>query len=150
MNKMSQADFGRITAFLKMLEERKQGTVEDKADSYGGGDVFHDPVFQGLNQDVSRLEGQVRALQELLHHTTIVQPTPGKASLGDIITIRFGGGIVDRLLLTGVAIGESNVQMLSARAPIGAALLGKRVGDIAIANVNGKNVIANLLKIERA
>jgi len=72
---------------------------------------------------------QQRQLRALLDRAVVMAPD-GRALLGSTVTVRDPDGSHDRLALVTAVEADPRVGRISIEAPIGAALLGRRAGDV--------------------
>ncbi|MCB1272985.1 MAG: GreA/GreB family elongation factor, partial [Leucobacter sp.] len=97
-----------------------------------------------------KMEARIRDLEELLKHATVGEApeAQGIVEIGTVITAEIFGD-EERFLLGNREIGDGGLDVYSAESPLGAAILGLKVGDEAsYAAPNGKQIEVKILAVD--
>ena len=99
------------------------------------------------------MEGRIEELENLLRTATIITNTGNTTSeiveMGRTVTVREKGGYGEETyMLVGAKEASPREGKISNESPIGKALRGKRVGDIALAETPAGKIRFEILKIE--
>jgi len=90
------------------------------------------PEFISFQEDMESVRGRIDELKNILdHHEVIGNSKKGKAVLVDVgakVTVEFGGK-ENHFMIVGTLEANPNEGRISNESPMGAALLGHKVGD---------------------
>ena len=105
------------------------------------GDVSENSEFESAKQDQAILEGRIAKLENLLK-TALVRETPADASSvapGVVVTVRDtkDPSLEDSYLIAESEERVTGARVLSPKSPLGRALLGKQIGDVATYSAPG-------------
>ena len=121
---------------------RQEGDLKENAGYHAARDA------QGMN------EARIRHLAHFLEHAQIGAPevADGEVAVGRIVTVEFDDGEQQVFLLgSREEAAHSTHEVLSPSAPLGAALVGKRVGDdVSYALANGREVTVTIADVQSA
>jgi len=147
--KILAEDRKRLEAEIADIDSRLRVVVNEKVASHEGGDVFHDAGFKNLSNEEEALMNQRRTLVRMLDMAEVVEPDleTDSVCLGKIVTYRFSDGRVSSARLVGIAIGACDTSLVSARAPLGVALLGKKTGQRARYEVRGRKIEVEIVEV---
>jgi transcription elongation factor GreA len=122
-----QADLNALYREREALVERIRTALEQSADLGGNGEYLDARHEQAL------LDRRIAQLEERLEEAEIVTegPTDGEVDVGERVRVRdINTGETFDFHIVGVAESEPAAGAISYQSPIGAALLGRRSGDI--------------------
>ncbi len=151
-NYMSRRVYTKTLAELEGLEAALKTTIPaaiQKARELG--DLRENAEYHSAKLKQSQAEARVLQLAERLREVTLIDETPpeaGVAGPGTEVTIAVDGEAAMRLWILGDGDGDQGANVVSYRAPVGLALLGRRVGDRAQWAGDGKDVAGTLTKVE--
>ena len=133
-NQLSQEAFDRLQAELDDLTTRGRIEVAEKIERARElGDLSENGDYHAAKDEQGHMEGRIRQLEALLEHAEIIeQPVAGVVGPGSIVTIVYEGDTGDdaeRYLVGHIEEQRNGLDVVSPTAPLGAALLGARVGD---------------------
>jgi transcription elongation factor GreA len=114
------------------------------------GDLTENADYTTAKEEQAFLEGRVQELETLLKEATIVDApiSGGIVGIGNTVVVaRGGGGDPEVFQLVGVKEADPRSGRISNESPIGRALMGKRVGETAIAQTPGGQVELTILEI---
>ena len=116
------------------------------------GDLSENADYIAAKEEQAFLEGRILEIEEILRQATIIQDTEStdRVSLGHKVTISEKGGHAEAesYMLVGAQEADPRNGMISNESPIGAALLGKRVGEEVVVEAPGGTLRFEVLRIE--
>jgi transcription elongation factor GreA len=116
------------------------------------GDLSENADYIMAKEDQAFLEGRILELESVLRNATIVSTDAGQeagvAGVGRTVTVQEPGEEPETFTLVGAKEADPAAKRISNESPIGRALLGKRVGDVAKAQTPGGTLVLKILKIE--
>jgi transcription elongation factor GreA len=126
---MTREHHARLAAELAELEGPKRAEiVEAIAVARGHGDLSENFEYHAAKNEQGLLERRIRILRDRLDHATLVEAGDGEVvSVGSQLVVEDETGERMHVEISGLG-GAGTV---SPQSPLGAALLGKRVGETA-------------------
>ena len=124
-----------LKAELEELRTSRRQTVAEqiqKAKEIGG--TVDNAAYDEAKNEQSFIEGRIRTLDNLINRAVIISKQSGPSDLvhiGSKVTVINQKGKKDRYTIIGSAEADPAQGKISNVSPIGKALLGKRVGDVA-------------------
>jgi len=115
------------------------------------GDLSENADYAMAKEDQAFLEGRIQELEYLLSSAIIVEEQSGVrevVEVGATVTVQEEDYHPDTYKLVGAKEANPREGKISNESPIGQALLGKRVGEIAVANTPSGEIKLKILKIE--
>ena len=116
------------------------------------GDLKENGGYHAAKEDQGKLEGRIRQLEDMLERAEVGETPPddGIVEPGMIVTYKFVGDDDDEaetFLLGAREIEDvaGDLKAYSPQSPIGSAMLGKKQGDRAAYEVNGKTLEVEIL-----
>lgn len=95
------------------------------------GDLSENAAYHQARREQSFVEGRIAELEELLKNAKIIENEEnGIIQLGSVIRVKLDSE-EQELTLVGEAEADVTAGRISHKSPIGEALLGKKVGDVA-------------------
>ena len=112
------------------------------------GDLSENGGYHAAKEEQGQMEGRIRQLEHILQTAHVGEPQgdPDDVTPGKVVTVAYDGDLDDQetfLLGSREVLGtdESIEQAVSPQSPLGAAVLGKRVGDkVSYDAPNGKTI----------
>jgi transcription elongation factor GreA len=110
---------------------RRQEVAERIRSAKDDGDISESGEYEDAKREQAFLEGTIRRLEYQLRHAQLIDPqgVADNVTIGRSVTVVDDEGVVETYLIVGPAEVNARQRKISNESPIGAALLGKRVGD---------------------
>lgn len=117
------------------------------------GDLRENGGYHAAKEEQGKNEARVRQLKHLLEHAVIGVPDSehDEVSYGKVVTVRFPVFDETETFLLGSReeAAHASVEVYSPTSPLGAAVLGKRVGESAVYILaNGKEMAVEIVSVE--
>lgn len=145
---LTQEAFDRLQAELDELSTTGRTEISKRIEAARDeGDLKENGGYHAAKEEQGKMEARIRQLTSLLENAVVGEPPAddGVVEPGMLVTIDMFGDEMT-FLLGSREISNGDVEVYSDRSPIGAALMGKRVGDEASYNApNGKNITVKVL-----
>ena len=140
MEYLSKKRYGEISAELKHLVSEVYPKVKDDlAEARAQGDLSENAGYREARRIQAKTISRIRFLQRVLEHSRVISPDVlPKDRVCLLSRVEFTNLATDaRMSFEIVSPHEMNLEAgkISLKSPIGAALMGKKVGDIAEARV---------------
>ena len=118
LNKLREEDRPRIIQAIK--EARAQGDLSENAD------------YDAARNEQAQVEARIKELEYMIEHAIIIEDAPKDVvGLGSTVEIEYvDDGDTDEYKIVGSMEADPFENKISDESPIGAALSGKKVGDI--------------------
>ena len=95
------------------------------------GDLKENGGYHAAREEQGKLEARIRQLTAMLENAEVGSAPAGDlelVSLGSMVTVEMGGEKIE-FLLGSREIGAEDVKVFSEKSPLGAAVLGKKIGE---------------------
>ena len=140
MEYLSKEKYNEIAAELKhLIEEVYPKVSEDLAEMSAQGDRSDNAGYREARRNQGKTISRIRFLQKILEHSRVVDPDAlPKDRISLLSTVEFTNLTTNtRMKFQIVSPHEMDLEAgkISLKSPIGAALMGKKVGEIAEAQV---------------
>ena len=117
------------------------------------GDLKENGGYHAAKEEQGKNEARIRQLRQILEHAQIGAPDAeaDEVAHGKVVTVRFIALDEEETFLLGSReeAAHASVEVYSPTSPLGAAVLGKRIGDTAqYALANGKLMDVQILAVE--
>lgn len=115
------------------------------------GDLSENADYHKAKEDQAFMEGRIQELEYLLKNATIIDENLGPSDtvqVGSCVTVQEGDDPEETYYLVGATEADPRNGRISNESPIGSALLGRHVGDIATATTPGGEIRLKIIKIE--
>lgn len=137
---------------LKFLKNVKRPEVLEKLKiARDFGDLSENSEYDAAKKEQSIVETEIASIEETLRKATIVSGNALKkdeVSVGNTVLVYdMDFGEEDTYKIVGVIESDPDKNWVSNESPIGSALIGKKVGDIASFETPGGTVQLKILKI---
>jgi len=138
---LTMTDKANLLKELEELKIAKQEVTEEIKIARGFGDLSENAEYTEAKENEGRIYGRLAEIEQLLKTSTFVDDsklTADVVNMGTVVTV-YDMEYEEEDDYTIVGFTESDPMKLfvSAESPIGAALIGARVGDIVEANTPG-------------
>lgn len=142
----------RLRAELQELIEVKRPEIARRLrEAIQMGDLSENADYIMAKEDQAFLEGRIQELTQLLSRATIIGDGAAPASavsMGSRVTVQESGQDPETFVLVGAKEADPRAGRISNESPLGRALLGKRVGEMAEFETPAGVVRFRILKIE--
>lgn len=114
------------------------------------GDLSENADYHKAKEDQGFLEGRIQELEFLLKNATIIEEKTKytQVEVGATVTVQEEDFEPETYSIVGAKEADPRNGKISNESPIGKALMGKQVGDLAIAATPGGEIRLKILKIE--
>ena len=127
---------------LEHLTQVKRREIAERLEfAIKQGDISENADYEVAKQDQAFNEGKISELEDIVLRAEIIKkkPVTGEVQVGSQVTVQEDGYPPETYTIVGPTEAEPANGRISHESPVGAALLGKRVGDMAkIATPNGE------------
>ncbi|CAB5003619.1 unannotated protein [freshwater metagenome] len=149
---LTQEAADRLRAELAHLESDGRVEIIKKIEAARAeGDLKENGGYHAAREEQGKMEARIRQLKHMLEHAHIGTPPVGESGVvgpGMIVTIDMAGDEM-KFLLGSREIASENMDVYSEKSPLGAALLGAKVGDtVTYKAPNGKEIKVAILEAQ--
>lgn len=140
----------KLRAELRKLKaEDRPAVIRAIAEARSHGDLSENAEYHAAREEQGFLEGRIQSLEATLRTAVVVEPTErgARVELGSRIRVEVDGDEV-AMQVVGAAEADSRDGRISSASPVGAALMGRRVGDTVTIITPGGSVPYRILAIE--
>jgi len=114
------------------------------------GDLKENGGYHAAREEQGKLEARIRQLTAMLENAEVGSAPQGASEeviLGSMVTVEMGGDKIE-FLLGSREIAAENVKVFSEKSPLGAAVLGKKIGqDTEYLLPNGKSNSVKIIAV---
>ncbi len=151
---LTLADKRRLEAELNMLKTVKRAEVtREISEARAHGDLSENAEYDEAKNEEARVQSRIVQLEEMLANATIVDEGETSAevvSFGTVVTVYdMEYEEEDEYTIVGFTESDPSRLFISGESPIGAALMGAKVGDIVEADTPGGIVKMQVKSIKR-
>jgi len=129
---LTQEAADRLAAELVDLEGPLRAEIIKKIETARAeGDLKENGGYHAAREEQGKIEGRIRQLKHMLEHAHIGTPPVGESGvvgLGMLVTVDIAGDEI-KFLLGSREIASGDVDVYSEKSPLGAAVLGAKVGQ---------------------
>ena len=127
---ITAAGLDALKAELKELQARRPGMVDRVANARSDGDLKENFAYHDGRHDLGMLDGRVETIEAILANAAVADDasSDGSIGLGATVVVKDEFG-ESTYALVGPAEADIARGMISIASPMGAALVGRRVGD---------------------
>jgi len=113
------------------------------------GDLSENADYISAKEDQAFLEGRIQELDTILKDATVVDPgaRSGNVMVGSTVVIQNEGNAEETFYIVGEKEADPRNGKISHKSPIGKSLMGKGVGDIAVAETPGGKLEFKILSL---
>lgn len=114
---------------LAELKSRRSEIAEKIANARDYGDLSENAEYDAAREEQAQLESRVSELEEILQNADIIKParSNGIVQVGSVVELKNGAAVTYQIV--GPVEADPLEGKISNESPIGAALMGKKVGD---------------------
>ena len=149
---MTQEAADRLSAELASLETTGRSEIIKKIESARSeGDLKENGGYHAAREEQGKIEARIRQLKHMLENAeigTAPNNADGLISPGMRVTVEIMGDEME-FLLGSREISSGDLDVYSEKSPLGAAVMGAKIGDTKSYNApNGKTISVKILKAE--
>lgn len=135
----------------RLLKEDRPGNIKDIAEARAHGDLSENAEYHAAKERQSFIEGRIQELQGKLAMADVIDPSKINQS-----TVAFGAKVkvLDteadteyEFILVGPDEADVKSGKISISSPVGRALIGKEVGDIAVVKAPARKIEYEIVEI---
>ena len=150
---LTQEAYDRLQAELAEREgPRRQEITLRISTARDEGDLKENGGYHAAREEQGKMEARIRQLTQLLEHARIGVPDSehDEVAPGKVVTVRFPAWDEEETFLLGSReeAAHASIEVYSPTSPLGAAVLGKRVGESATYPIKDKDMVVEILKVE--
>ena len=149
---LTQDAYDRLKGELDQLSgEGRRDIIERIAAARDEGDLKENGGYHAAREQQGKMEARIRDIEEMLKHAVVGEAPEahGVVEIGTLITAEIWGDEERFLLGSRELAAGSDLDVYSAESPLGAAILGLKVGDSAsYAAPNGKEIDVRILAVD--
>ena len=149
---LTQEAFDRRKAELEQLEGEGRTEIAKKIElAREEGDLKENGGYHAAKEEQGKIEARIRVLTELIRHAVVGEApqSSGVVEPGTVITATVLGDDETFLLGSREIVGDSDLDVYSEGSPLGAAIMGLKIGDeTSYLAPNGKSIPVKILKVE--
>ncbi|MCU1543259.1 MAG: transcription elongation factor GreA [Microbacteriaceae bacterium] len=149
---LTQEAFDRRSAELEQLSVEGRLEIAKKIEAAREeGDLKENGGYHAAKEEQGKIEARIRVLTELLRHATVGEApqSSGVVEPGTVITANIQGDKSVFLLGSREIVGDAELDVYSEKSPLGAAIIGMKVGEKSSYTApNGKSIAVEILAVE--
>ena len=131
-HRLSRSAFDRLQAEHDDLTTRGRIDIARKIETARElGDLSENGDYHAAKEEQGKMEGRIRQLARLLEISTIVDDVDSESvQPGCVVSVRYDGDDdVERYLVGSIEERRDGIDVVSPGSPLGAALIGAKIGD---------------------
>ncbi|CAN2244797.1 COG0782 Uncharacterized conserved protein, YhbC family [actinobacterium SCGC AAA044-D11] len=149
---LTQEAADRLAAELAELEGPRRADIVKKIEAARAeGDLKENGGYHAAKDEQGKTEARIRQLKHMLENAHIGNPPAGESGvvgLGMLITVDIAGDEM-KFLLGSREIASGDVDVYSEKSPLGAAVLGAKIGDtVTYTAPNGREIRVAVLEAQ--
>ncbi|SEB35261.1 transcription elongation factor GreA [Paramicrobacterium humi] len=149
---LTQEAYDRLQAELEHLSTVGRDEIAKRIEAAREeGDLKENGGYHAAKDEQGKQEARIRTLTELLRNATVSEApeVDGTVKPGTVISAVVAGGDEKFLLGSREIAGESDLDVYSEQSPLGAAIIGLKVGDkTSYEAPNGKQIKVEITGVE--
>ena len=151
---LTQEGYDRLAAELSdRAGPRRQEITKRIELAREEGDLKENGGYHAAKEEQGKNEARIRVLKHLLEHAQIGAPEADQdeVSHGKVVTVRFPAFEEEETFLLGSReeAAHASIEVYSPTSPLGAAVLGKRVGEsTSYTLANGKEMTVEVVRVQ--
>lgn len=136
----------------ELLKKRRPEVLERVAQARNMGDLSENAEYVAARDELSFIDGRIAELEELLREVSVIHEGNGKGTrktvkLGSIVTLHIGGK-KEIFMVVGEWEADPAEKKISHESPLGKALIGKKIGDIAEVEAPAGKIIYKVVDVK--
>ena len=146
---ITAAGLAALKAELAELVERRPSMVDRVASARSDGDLKENFAYHDARRDLGMADGRVQTIEAILQNAVVIEATAANGSIGIgskvVVTDEFGESSYE---VVGPAEVDIARGLISLASPMGAALMGRSVGDTISFTTPGGERSARVVKVD--
>lgn len=133
-----------------LINEKRPDLARRLRSAIQKGDLSENAEYIAAKEEQGFLEGKIQELQAILSRAVLVEDSgeEGVISIGKRVVVEENGRSPETYTLVGAKEADPRNGKISNESPIGRALMGKRVGETAIAKTPGGEIEFKIIEIK--
>ncbi len=149
---LTQEAYDRLNGELEYLSGEGRTEIAKKIEAARDeGDLRENGGYHAAKEEQGKQEARIRQLRQLLASAQVGEApaaSDGTVSSGTVVTVDLAGDEMTFLLGSREVAGDTDLDVYSEKSPLGAAILGRKVGDTTSYTLpNGKDVKVTVLSV---
>ena len=149
---LTQEAYDRLSAELEELSGPGRTEIAKRIEAAREeGDLRENGGYHAAKEEQGKIEARIRQLTQLLRTAEVGHPTGStdQVSAGSVVTAAVAGNEMRFLLGSREIAGDSGLDVYSEGSPLGAAIVGAKVGDtVSYTAPNGRAIEVKIVKVE--
>jgi transcription elongation factor GreA len=148
---LTQATFDRLSAELEEMTTHGRTEIARKIQAARElGDLSENGDYHAAKEEQGKMEARIRHLTAMVDNAEIVEAGDGDTVLaGTVVTITYeGDDDEERYVVGSIEEKREGLEVISPGSPLGAALMGARVGDVVEFDSPGGTLRVEVIDIE--
>lgn len=153
--RLSQAAIANLRAELeRLVHEVKPGLVERVGQARAHGDLSENADYHAAREELAKIESRIREIELRLKFASPTEVVDdGIVSEGKLVTLRLESGATREFLIAAreeksVLSQAERVSLVSPKAPLGSACLGRKAGDTVEYETPSGRMRAEILEVK--
>lgn len=135
---ITQAKFDELDASLTRLKKLKPKVAKEMAEHAQMGDFSENAEYQAAKRRLRGINSKILILENQLNRAIIIDPKKSDVvEIGHTVTVLFDGK-EKKYQILGSSETDPTKGIISQHSPIGAALIGRKAGDVVSVEIAGK------------
>jgi transcription elongation factor GreA len=152
VNWLTQQAYDRLAAELEELSGPGRTEIAKRIEqAREEGDLRENGGYHAAKEEQGKIEARIRQLTQLLRTAEVGQPSGAadQVAAGSVVTASVAGTEMRFLLGSREIAGDSDLDVYSEGSPLGAAIVGAKVGDtVSYTAPNGRAIEVRIEKVE--
>jgi transcription elongation factor GreA len=149
---LTQDAYDKLQAELEDLKgPRRQEVIDRISAARDEGDLKENGAYHAAKDEQGKMEARIRQLKELLRTAEVgdAPQSSGVVEAGTVITAMIAGDEETFLIGSREIAGDSELDVWSTQSPLGAAILGLKVGEkTSYTAPNGREIAVEVTSVE--
>ena len=149
---LTQEAYDRLAAELEHLSTHGREEIAKRIESAREeGDLKENGGYHAAKDEQGKMEARIRQLKELLRNAEVADApqSSGVVEAGTVITAIIAGDEETFLIGSREIAGDSELDVWSTQSPLGAAILGLKVGEkTSYTAPNGREIAVEVTRVE--
>jgi transcription elongation factor GreA len=146
---ITSAGLVAVTTELAELVERRPSMVDRVASARSDGDLKENFAYHDARRDLGMADGRVQTIEAILRNAVVIEETAGNGSIRigsrAVVADEFGETSYEVVGPAEVDIARGLISLIS---PMGAALMGRSVGDTITFSTPGGERRAKVVRVD--
>ncbi len=137
----------------QLLNKRRPDVLERVSAARNMGDLSENAEYVAARDELSFIDGRIAELEELLREVSVIHGGNGKGSshkavkLGSMVTLHIAGK-KEVFMVVGEWEADPAEKKISHESPLGKALMGKKIGDVAEVEAPAGRIVYKIVDVK--